>query len=278
MIFCGTELARRIERAECALVASGTAAVARRVGADEAFVMPVAGGLAAFSGLDSPLTKVVGVGFDGGGLGADLEAVEATFAARAAVPQIELASLAEAGIAAQLTRRGYVLVGFEDVLGRPLAAEEAPARAADVEIVECGPGELETWLRVLVDGFATPDAQGVASHESFPREALARVMRDFAGTEGSLRFLARRGGQPAGGGGLHLVDGLAQLTGAATLPAHRRRGVQGALLAHRLRIAAARGCDLAVVTTLPGSKSQENALRRGFERLYTRAILRREGG
>jgi len=28
-----------------------------------------------------------------------------------------------------------------------------------------------------------------------------------------------------------------------------------------------------VVTTQPGSKSQQNALRRGFERLYTRAVL-----
>ena len=33
------------------------------------------------------------------------------------------------------------------------------------------------------------------------------------------------------------------------------------------------GCDLAVVTTQPGSKSQENVQRRGFELLYTRAVL-----
>ena len=64
-----------------------------------------------------------------------------------------------------------------------------------------------------------------------------------------------------------------------SLPAERRRcpGTGGAayqttLLADRLRWAAAHGCDLAVVTTMPGSKSQENVLRRGFERLYTRAI------
>ena len=33
------------------------------------------------------------------------------------------------------------------------------------------------------------------------------------------------------------------------------------------------GCDLVVVTTAPGSKSQENCHRRGFELLYARAIL-----
>ncbi len=66
---------------------------------------------------------------------------------------------------------------------------------------------------------------------------------------------------------------MAQLCGAATLPAHRRRGVQGALLAARLAEAREAGCDVAVVTTQPGSKSQENVQRQGFDLLYTRAIL-----
>ncbi|HRI11203.1 MAG TPA: hypothetical protein PKW35_25470, partial [Nannocystaceae bacterium] len=57
------------------------------------------------------------------------------------------------------------------------------------------------------------------------------------------------------------------------LPAHRRRGVQSALLTHRLAAAAAAGCELAVVTTQPGSKSQENVQRLGFALLYARAIF-----
>ena len=57
------------------------------------------------------------------------------------------------------------------------------------------------------------------------------------------------------------------------MPAHRRRGVQTALLSARLADAAAAGCDIAVITTQPGSKSQQNAQRRGFDLLYTRAIL-----
>jgi len=69
---------------------------------------------------------------------------------------------------------------------------------------------------------------------------------------------------------------VAQLCGAATLPEHRRRGVQSALLAARLEDAARRGCDLAVVTTQPGSKSQENVQRQGFELVYARAVLVKE--
>ena len=70
-----------------------------------------------------------------------------------------------------------------------------------------------------------------------------------------------------------ISDGLAQLSGASTLPAHRRRGVQSALLRARLLDAADSGCDLAVVTTEPASKSQQNVQRAGFALLYARAVL-----
>ncbi len=49
--------------------------------------------------------------------------------------------------------------------------------------------------------------------------------------------------------------------------------VQTALLAARLTDARAAGCDVAVITTQPGSTSQQNAQRRGFDLLYTRATL-----
>jgi hypothetical protein len=70
-----------------------------------------------------------------------------------------------------------------------------------------------------------------------------------------------------------MAEGVAQFIGTATAPAHRRRGVQTALLSARLADAAAAGCDFAVITTQPGSKSQQNAQRRGFDLLYTRAVL-----
>jgi GNAT superfamily N-acetyltransferase len=125
---------------------------------------------------------------------------------------------------------------------------------------------------VVADGFAHPDSQGVPSHEDFPREVLERAERDFAAA-GVLRYIALRDGVVAGGGSLRVADGVAQLAGAATAPAHRRRGVQSALLSARLADAAGAGCDVAVVTTQPGSKSQQNVKRRGFDLLYTRAVL-----
>ncbi|HET9143107.1 GNAT family N-acetyltransferase [Actinophytocola sp.] len=124
-------------------------------------------------------------------------------------------------------------------------------------------------------GVACPDEQGLPDHETFSRADIADAMRAFDAA-GEVRYTALRGGALAGGASMRLAEGVAQLGGAATAPAHRRRGVHTALLAARLTEAAAAGCDLAVVTTQPGSKSQHNVQRHGFVLLYTRAILTKQ--
>jgi GNAT superfamily N-acetyltransferase len=272
MLFASTSLAARIERAECRLLVDGASACARRRPGARVLTMPLAGGVATFAGEGSPLNKVAGLGFAGPLDENDLDAVERAFAERGSPVQAEVSCLGDPAVGALLTRRGYTLQGFENVLGRALPVGPAPLPAG-VAIAPSPEGELCEWLDVVVTGFASPDAQGVASHESFPREALEGVMGDLAAAEGFVRYLARRDGAVAGGASLRIYEGVAQLCGAATLPGHRRKGVQSALLAARLEMAGRAGCDVAVVTTQPGSKSQENVQRQGFELLYTRAVL-----
>jgi GNAT superfamily N-acetyltransferase len=124
---------------------------------------------------------------------------------------------------------------------------------------------------VVVEASLHPDTQGVPWHEEFLREIIENAERDTAGLV--QRYLALDNGVPAGGGSMRITDGVAQLTGAGTAPAFRRRGIQSALLTTRLADATAAGCDIAVITVQPGSKSQQNAQRRGFDLLYTRAVL-----
>ncbi|MDI3286346.1 GNAT family N-acetyltransferase [Polyangium sp. 15x6] len=273
MLFASTNLAARIEEAECGLLADSVDVALRRHPETRPFAIPLAGGIATFSAPNSPLNKVAGLGFAGPLDEAALVAVEQAFAERGSPVQVEIANLADPSIARELTLRGYVLQGFENVLGRSLPASPEAPRAPVVDVQPSPLSELSAWTDVVVTGFASPDTQGVASHESFPRELLENVMLDMASASGFSRYLARRDGVVAGAASLRLAKGVAQLCGAATLPEHRRRGVQSALLAARLEIAAKAGCDVAVVTTQPGSKSQENVQRQGFELLYTRAVL-----
>ena len=274
--FASTDLAERIERAESELILSGGKAVRRRNPEGGVLTIPIAGGIAAWAERGSPLTKIVGLGFAGVPGDGELDAVERAFDERSTPVRVELASLADPEIASRLARRGYFFVGFENVLGLPLKDRQPSALPAGIEVAESGAAELSEWLDAVVTGFAHPDDQGVPSDEEFPREVLERVMGDLASASGFSRYLARRGGEIAGGASLRMEGGVAQLCGAATLPAHRRQGVQTALLLSRLDLARDAGCDVAVVTTQPGSKSQENVQRQGFQLLYTRAVLIRE--
>lgn len=268
MFFASTDLVARIERAESELILAGAEA-ARRRNPDVRFV-PIAGGFGVWAGEGSPFNKVVGLGFAGAPEESEIAAVEQAFEGPV---RVELASLAEPEVAALLSSRGYRFVGFENVLGLPLADRQPSVLPEGVEVSESGPAEFSEWLDAVVSGFAHPDDQGVPSDEEFPREVLERVMGDMGSASGFSRYLARRGGEIAGGASLRITDGVAQLCGAATLPVHRRKGVQTALLLSRFDRAHSAGCDIAVVATQPGSKSQENVQRQGFQLLYTRAVL-----
>lgn len=268
-LFCGIELGRRIERAEAALIGAAVAAAGRR-GAD-GFVLPLAGGVAAYAEPGAPFNKVVGLGFAGVPTEAGIGAVERAYADHGSPTPIELSTLADPRIAELLGARGYRVVAFEDVLGCALGATPEPVPEG-IEVRPASEHELDAWVDVVVEGFAHPDGEGVPSPEEFPRDVVDRAERDFA-EAGVTPYVAVVDGHIAGGGSMRVTDGVAQLTGAATAPDHRRRGVQAALLTARLRDAVDAGADIAVVTTAPGSLSQRNVQRRGFHLLYTRAVF-----
>ena len=247
----------RIERAE--------AAVSRAIGeAVGAFVRAIGAGVAAYGRPGAPTNKIIGAGIDAPIDEAELAAVEQ------AVPElrVELCTLAVPESSLALTKRGYRLIGFENVLVRSLAA--VPPTALRVERVT--QATLGVWRNTTIDAFSAEDATGV-SVDHFSREVIASAVDDVLATPGFDRYLGFCDGAPVGAGSMYLHDGIALLTGSGTLTAHRRRGVQTALIAARIADAAARGADLAVITTAPGSQSQANVMKHGFTLAYARAIL-----
>jgi len=169
------------------------------------------------------------------------------------------------------------------------------ARSPDAE-----PPELEGWLRArgLEPGWGwmqftrpgsepPPEARGGLRLSTVADGASARVFASIvcrgyglpeaaepflaraARAEGWTAFLALDGGVAAGAAAVWIGDGTAYLGFAATLPEHRGKGAQTALLAARLEHARSRGCELVVTETgerrdeLPSS-SYRNILRAGF--------------
>ena len=269
-----TALAARIDRAELTLV-MGMADAMRATGA-HVDAWPIGGSFAVLGEADSPFNKLIGLGFDGLPDAAELDTIERGHAARRARLQVELATLADPAVGRLLTSRGYRLIGFENVLARRLD-QVATAAAEGIGIVEVDADSSARWITTVTEAFLQADVfDGPASHESFDRATLERTYQYFAAVPGASRLLARLDGEVAGGASLFIHEHSALLCGAATLPASRRRGVQSALLQARLTRAREAGCEMAVVTTQPGSKSQENVQRAGFELIYSRAVLVKE--
>ena len=77
-MFCGTDLAGRIEAAEAALIVAATEAALTRGAWGTA--LPIAGGFACAAEAGSPMNKVVGLGFGGDIDLAVLDTVERTLA------------------------------------------------------------------------------------------------------------------------------------------------------------------------------------------------------
>ena len=274
MVIVDLELAARIERAEAEFMAACSRAAATRYGVPT-FRVPIAGGFATYAGDDSPFSKVAGTGFGGVPTGATLDDVERRYAEHRSPVGFEISTLAEPALFEMLTGRDYLLVGFEDVLVRALSPRPRAAAPPDREIaVTRAEDRIAVWMDVAVESALTPDDHGVPQLDAFPRQAL-ETAEQIGIDAGARAYLATVGGRPAGAGGLRISGVLAQLTGAGTLPTYRRRGVQAELVRVRLADARAAGCEHAVVTTQPGSTSQANMRRAGFELGYSRAVLAR---
>jgi len=280
MLMASTTMAARIERAECGTVLDFATEAQRRGG--DVLIHHIGGGVAVFAGPGQPFNKTIGLGFAGAIEPAAFEEMERAFDARGAEIRVELATLADPSVGRSLTQRGYELVGYENVLGlaltgdlvQRLPAAQREDNADDVHVARAKGEETRVWIETVTDGFGHPDHfDGPPPTESFDRDTLIDVFASSSAAPNMPLYLARRGGDVAGGGAARISDGVAQLAGASTLPAHRRRGVQTALLRSRLLDAAQCGCDLAVVTTEPASKSQQNVQRAGFSLLYSRAVL-----
>jgi GNAT superfamily N-acetyltransferase len=271
MLFATASLARRIERAESTLITDFARPARARLGDSRVLISDLGGGTAVAAGPTAPFSKIVGLGFEPFDEGV-LDAVERAFAERSTPVRVELSTLADPDVATRLTARGYRLIGFENVLARSLNGVDSAESPVAVRAIPAG--EARTWIDVVATAFSNPDIfDAPPSQEVVDRASLDVTFAEISEVAGIQLYLATLDGRVAGGGSVRLSEGVAQLCGAGTLPLERRRGVQTALLHYRLADAAARGCDIAVVTTQPGSVSQQNVQRAGFELLYARAIL-----
>jgi GNAT superfamily N-acetyltransferase len=255
MIFADAQLARRLEAAEAANARGCSAR-------DGAAVLEIAGGIAIFMGVESPLSQAVGVGLNGPVSRAEIGQMESFFRSRGARVSIDLCPLADPGLLPVLADRGYRPTEFNNVLVKSLAG--API-AMTPRVRRAAAEEQESWSHTVGWGF-------------FDRPELTSAEMDIGRSvfamPGALCYLAVTDScDPVGGAAAAIRDGLATLFADSTIPGFRRCGLHRELIGARLNEAIAQGCDAATAATLPGSASQRNYERMGFEVVYTKITL-----
>ena len=263
-------LALRIERVWAANMVAMASALAASDPSWRTDTFPLADGHAVLLGDRQYVNRVLAAGLQREVTDADLGRLERRSATVGVVPAFEVSELTIPSVRGRLLRRGYRPANTTTAVARRIDADE-PTRPPDPTIlIEVGDEvTLSDWQAATAMGWGHVDDAArrtsdvyaaVASRVEHPGLLLARSADD---------------GRVVGCAMLSTRDGIATLGAMVTLPGERGRGVQTALIAHRLRLAADAGCDLATSQASSGA-SLRNLQRLGFAVTHAKTTFERD--
>ncbi|NOX32055.1 MAG: GNAT family N-acetyltransferase [Actinobacteria bacterium] len=201
----------------------------------------------------------------------DLDQFEQRCAAMGLPSSIEISSATRPELARFLPKRGYETSGSVEAF--TIEMDDAQITRVEFEVAQSGPnltiesaneGLLGLWQETCAAAWGHTSVEARRASDTF---AAAAAIVDGPGL-----LIARdeSDGRPVATASVTIHDGVATLGGMSTLPAERRRGIQKALIAHRLGFARSMGCDLAYTTAVTGGDSARNLARHGFQHLHTK--------
>lgn len=229
-------------------------------------VIRVASGVAAYVGADMPVSYAVGLGLNGPVSADEVQRVVDFYRTRNMVPRVDISPHEDETLLKVLRERGFRLHRFVNVLARPLSpADQFAPPPEGIVVREARPDEADLWTSMTDEGF---------SDGSPMTEARRRLGLLFFHCPGSYPYVAEIDGEIAGSASVAVIGKYGGLMTASVRPNFRRRGVHGALIRARIKRAQMHGCTVAGIYAMPGSQSQHNAERHGFQLAYTKVTLK----
>src|SRR5690606_28872126 len=191
-------------------------------------------------------------------------------------PRMEVCPYIDPQFLNDLEDLSFRVRAFETMFYRQLSAGELirpihdPPPELRVEILDTGDAALvRESAMVALTGFLPPG--GTITDEDI--DIFNRGILHPA----TVTFVARLEGRVVGVGACEIRDEVSAIFGMSTLDGYRRRGIQQALLAARLNLAAERGAKIATIGSRPGVATERNVMRMGFTVAYTKVVLVRPG-
>ncbi len=228
----------------------------------------IAGGTAVFAGLNSPMTQAVGMGVNRTVETDEVDRLEDFYRRQNSPVNMELCPHADNSMRQELARRSYRMIEQTNTLVRALTPRDWKATPFNgVRIRQPRFDEFELLATAVTGGFLP---------EGETERSIVDLFISYFNQSSVSPFIAEVDDEPAGGGVVAIIDGVASLFATAILERFRGRGAQSALIQARLNFGIENGCDLAMVSAAPGSTSLRNMERQDFRIVYTRAKLFRE--
>jgi GNAT superfamily N-acetyltransferase len=261
-----TDIVLRCERARAirsTLVSNETLAIAGGLASRQPHASW--GNVAAGVGLTEPLTSDV------------IDRITAFYDAVGAPARIDLCDHVDRETLRLVADAGYRLDRIDTILTRPLTEADAlgdVTSPAGIRLAVVDRNDLaatDVLAAVLERVFVTP----TRPTSSALRELNILAIRHPEVIAIGAYDLASDadGGECVGGGLVDVHERIGSLWIAGVEASHRRRGIQGALIAMRTAIAARLGATHAMIESAPGLATQRNAERCGFRISHARAIM-----
>ncbi len=224
---------------------------------DETNCLGLSSGGAFFSGQESFFSQVVGWGFDASE--EEIDVIETFYKERSAKVAIEYCTLARIDILNSLLARGYWVSEFNNVSILDLSTLQTRALATDFEYRLCNTAEVQKWGETVAEGFSFSQFTSM-----FIRYGQIQEVYPFGAFYKT---------ECIGGAAIAIHGDICDLGMASTLLQFRGRRIQQNLLLMRLAFAAQKGVRWASVNTEPGSISDNNVRKLGFQTIYSRFKL-----
>ncbi len=166
-------------------------------------------------------------------------------------------------VEAELRAAGWRVFEDEAAMVLPVIPDPAPLPIGLViERVRDAAGRRDL-IRVLAAGFGAPTAERMPDLSPDAFDAFAPTVAAACAPDICL-LVGYLDGHPAASAYVYTIGSVAGLTGVATVPAYRRRGLSTALTRAAVAEAAARGCSCAVLAALNPAPFETGSFRSGL--------------
>jgi GNAT superfamily N-acetyltransferase len=228
--------------------------------------LAVAGGQLVLCGPGLYVNRAIAAGIETPLRDADIGLIVDRSAAVGVPPAVEVTPVTHEESITQLQAHGFEPDATRDVtvLARSLDHMPDDLTREGIEVVSVADRSLAEWQETSALGWGHTTESARHAADVFAA-AAAKVDGD-----GMLIAIDASDGRPLGVASMTILGDVATLGGMSTIPTERGRGVQAALILHRLGRAKAAGCTIATSATAVGGDSERNVRRFGFRGIHVR--------